>query len=160
MAYVREYSSEGSSVTWFGRPLFGLAPESGITVTRNNDVTDEEVGMQGGDATISILPDKSCTISLTFQQESEGHRILSDVLNRQEQNAEFFRGPLSVRINTGEVVQIPQAHIKSPAERTWGSTATGSGRTWTFYGNRLVWSSNADWSSVGSPIVGPIQLNI
>jgi hypothetical protein len=152
MAYTtREYSSADTTLIFNSTPLIGLAPDSGIGVTRNADLTEEEVGMQG-DLAISIPPDRSGTITLTFQQDSQGHRILSDLLNRQESGRFLLRAPLMAKFNTGETVIIPKAHLKQAPERTWGSSAVGSTRAWVFYGDKLIFNNQADFLSVANAL--------
>lgn len=148
MAYTtREFSSADTSLIFNSVPLIGLSPESGIGVTRNADLTEEEVGMQG-DLALSIPPDRSGTVTLTFQQDSQGHRILSELLNRQESQRFLLRAPLLIKFNTGESVIVPRAHLKQAPERTWGSSSVGSTRAWVFYCDKLVWNNEQDFLSL------------
>jgi len=155
--YTREYSSADASVIWGGTALFGLAPDSGITVARNSDLTDEEVGMQGGDAVISILPDGSYTITITFQQESDGDRVLAAAVAEQLSRRILYRLPLLIKTNTGETVEAREAHIKTRPERTWGSTATGATRAWVFYASKVKEQSANSWGTFGVPLSSTIQ---
>ena len=154
MAYTREYSSADTTIVYGGQALFGLTPDSGVTVSRNVDTTDEEIGMQGDEA-ISILPDKSGTVQISCQQDSQAHRMLSDLLERQEAGKFLSREPLLIKINTGEQIIVPRAHIKTPPERAWGSSANGSARVWTLYCNKITWTGAAGFGG----LAGGIQVN-
>lgn len=146
MAYTtREFSSADTSLIFNSTPLVGLAPDSGITVARSVDLTEEEVGMDGNLA-VSIPPDRGGLITLTFQQDSQGHQILSELLERQERLRFLLRAPLLVKFNTGESVIVPQAHMKQAPERTWGSSSIGATRAWVFYANRIIWNNEADFA--------------
>lgn len=142
MAYTLEYSSKDSTVVWAQNLLTGLAPDTGITITRNEDDTDEEVGMDG-ETVVSIHPNESVMVTITFQQESEGYRLLSALREDQRRNRYLVREPMIISINTGEKIVIKRAHIKSIPEKTWSSTATGSNRAFNFYGTFADWESFA-----------------
>lgn len=148
MAYRYEYSSADTTVSWGGFTLEGLSPDAGITVTRNAPRTDQEVGMQGRTA-VSINPDTSTTIALSFQQDSQGHRLLSDAYNYQSINRQNFRMPLAIKTNLGDLIVSSAAWMTEIPEYVWGSTATGSTRIWTFYAENVNTTNVEDYASVG-----------
>jgi hypothetical protein len=141
MAYTLEYSSKDSSIVWAGAPLVGLAPDSGISITKNEDDTDEEVGMDGR-TVVSISPNDSVIVTLTFQQEGQGYKDLMSLREDQKANKYLLREPMIISLNTGEKYYIDAAHMKTVPERNWGSTATGSSRAFGFYGTIAKYSTS------------------
>lgn len=148
---TRTYSSKESSVTFNGSILLGFTPDNAVNIVRNADFTDEEVGLDGFDV-ISVNPNSSCLITLNFQQESQGHRMLSDFALRQQRERTLVRAPLIIR-TTNERIVIPKAHLKTWPELGWGSTATGSTRPYVFWGLELNPASADDFrGSIGDEI--------
>jgi hypothetical protein len=127
------YTSRDVSVSWSGVSLDGLAPDSFVTFSRNEDITDEEVGADGKLA-ISRSPDKTGTCTLSFQQNSNANLILSGVLAAQEGSPTFITGSLSLVDPSGSVVAVlTNCHIKTAPEITLGVTASGQSKDWVFF---------------------------
>ena len=127
------YSSLDVQVSWNGVPLDGLAPDSFVVFSRNTDLTDEEVGASG-DLSISILPDKTGTCTISLQQNSRSNLILSGALLAQEQSGTLIRGALSIADPSGSVLALlTGAHLKKSPEVGLGSSASGKTRDWVFF---------------------------
>lgn len=163
MARNRQYSSADNTITWLGTNLVGLAPDSSISVEWNEAVTEVEVGADAN-AVISKLPNRSGTITVTFQQESEGDRQLSAAYEAQESGEEafpdglyVFLGPLIFKSSTGEVITGINAHIQSVDARAWSSTANGSTRAWTFWCERIRLMSSENWAQTGMVLQDEIR---
>lgn len=147
MAYQNQYSSKDCSIVWGGNPLLGLAPDTAVTVARNEARTETEVGMDGRPVT-SIHPNDSVIVTLTFQQESDGNRTLSSLDQDQQVRRYLLEEPMIILINTGEKVVVQDAHIQNVPERSWGSVATGSGRAWEFFGIYQDWETFANFRGI------------
>ena len=132
------FASGDVNVSWDGVPFEGHAPDSFITVVRNSDVTDEEVGADG-QLSVSSLVDKTGTVTLTLQQQSITNNILAAILAGQERDYDVYYGNMVISDPSGGVmVRIENAHIKSTPELDIGNTATGKTRQWTFFAERIA----------------------
>ena len=154
------YSSLDVQVSWNGVPIDGLAPDSFVTFSRNSDLTDEEVGADGL-LSISALPDKTGTCTISLQQASQSNLILSGVLLQQEDSGLFIRGDLTIADPSGSVLALLHgAHLKKAPEVVLGSSATGKTRDWVFFCEKLKFTSApnglAEDISNASGIVGGI----
>lgn len=162
MAVNREYSPADNTLTYMGTSLVGLAPDSAVSVEWNTDITDEEVGSDGI-TVITILPDKSAIVTVTFQQESEGDRILSAAYEAQRvgirlpNGSRLYKGPLMWKSSTGDTIVCVNAHMKGRDARSWGSTANGSTRAWTFYCERVRLMDANNWASIGMVLSDEIR---
>lgn len=133
MATLPVYSSRDVKISWSGEPIDGLAPDTFITFSRNSDLTDEEVGADG-QLSISRLPDRTGTMTITLQQQSMGNHILSGVMERQEASGVFIRGAITISDPSGSILaELGAAHLKTAPEVGLGSTATGQTRDWVFF---------------------------
>lgn len=138
------YTSKDVKVIWAGAPIDGLAPDSFVTFSRNSDLTDEEVGGDG-QLSISRLPDKTGTCTISLQQGSRGNFILAAVMLQQENGQGFPRGSLTITDPSGSVLALLRnCHLKTPAEITLGSSATGQTRDWVFYCEELQFTSTPE----------------
>lgn len=139
-----EYSSRDMQAAWGGYTIQGFSPDSSITITRNVDITDNEVGSDGQTMT-SVLPDRSGTATLSLQQASISNAVLAGVLAQQRVLSNLVRANLTVVSPDGSVVAfLRQAHIMTSPEFTYGNTATGSTREWVFYAEDMIFTSTPD----------------
>lgn len=135
------YNSLDVQVAWNGVSLDGLAPDSFVTFSRNADLTDEEVGASG-DLSISVLPDRTGTCTITLQQNSLGNLILSGAQLLQENSGRFITGALTIADPSGSVLALlTNAHMKKTPEVSLGSTATGKTREWVFFCENMKFTS-------------------
>ncbi len=154
------YSSLDVQVSWNGVAIDGLAPDSFITFSRNADITDEEVGASG-ELSISVLPDRTGTCTISLQQNSRSNLILSGVMLAQEESGSFIRGALTIADPSGSVLALlTGVHLKKAPEVTLGSSASGKTRDWVFFCETMKFTSAptglADDIANSSPIVGGI----
>lgn len=132
------FASGEVKVSWDGVPFEGFAPDSFITVARNTDVTDEEVGADG-QLSVSAMVDKTGTVTLTLQQNSITNNILAGILSAQEENNDVVYGNITISDPSGAViVNVYNAHIKTPPEIDIGNKATGKTRQWVFFAERVA----------------------
>lgn len=154
------YSSLDVQVAWNGVPIDGLAPDSFVTFSRNSDLTDEEVGASG-ELSISVLPDRTGTCTISLQQASQSNIILSGVLAAQENSGVFIRGDLTISDPSGSVLALLHGcHLKKTPEVVLGSSATGKTRDWVFFAEKMLFTSApnglSEAISGSSQIVGAI----
>lgn len=138
------YSSRDLQAAFGGQSLEGFAPDSSVTLVRNSDITDEEVGSDG-QTMISVMADRSGTATLSFQQASISNAILSGVLEFQRANNTIIKANLTIISPDGSVLAFMRnAHIKTSPEFSYGNTATGSTRDWVFYAEEMIFTSTPD----------------
>ena len=137
------YSSIDVSVSWGQNVLGGLAPDSFVTLARNGDLTDEEVGASG-ELAISRLPDRTGTCTISLQQGGSGTYLIAEVIRQQEESGTFLREDLIIRDPAGSVLaELTGCHVKTAPEITLGSTATGSTRDVVFFCERMKFTPTA-----------------
>jgi Protein of unknown function (DUF3277) len=136
------YSSSDVNVAWGGVAIVGLAKGTFITITPNSDLTDEEVGSDG-QLSISIMADRTAKVMLQLQQGSPSNQLLAAVLLDQlEGSRTFKRASLTIADPSGSVLCIlTGAYIKAFPEIVMGETATGQNRTWTFFCEKVKYTS-------------------
>lgn len=135
------YSSADVKISWGGVSLKGVAPESFVTISPNGDITDEEVGADG-QVSISFLADESGTCTLVFQQQAEVNAILSAVLAEQRTQKSLNKADLVISDPSGSVLaRLHDAHIKTAPEMVLSASATGNGRSWVFFVEKVSWSA-------------------
>jgi hypothetical protein len=150
------YSSRDVKLSWAGVALDGLAPDSFITFSRASDITDEEVGADGS-LSISKLPDRTGTCTVTLQQQSTGNKILAGMIGEQEAGSSLYVGTLEVRDPSGSVLaDLSMAHIKTTPEVDYGSSATGSNRAWVFFVEHMKFTDSPQGDS-DNPVVAAQQ---
>lgn len=133
------YSSRDVIVNWGGIGLDGFAPDSFITVSRNEDFTDEEVGADGK-LQISVHPNRTATVTLVFQQNSSSNRVFSYVQETQNKTNKLIITSLSLTDpSSGTTFALGKAHLKSSPDFTYGSSATGQTREWTLFVENMTW---------------------
>ena len=131
------YSSRNVKASWGGTDFEGFMPDSFISFSRNTDITDEEVGADS-QLSISIVPDRSGTCTMSFQKMSPTNIALSALLNSQEAEGGIYIADISIVDPAGSAVaQLTNAHIKTAPEVSFGSSATGVSYDWVFYCEKM-----------------------
>lgn len=135
------YSSRDVQVAWAGIAFSGFASDSFVGIEPNADLTDEEVGADGQLAT-SINPDRTGTVTIALQQNSQTNLVLSGVLHDQMYKGRKFRkGDLTVADPSGSVLAyLKGAYIKTRPSISLGSTSTGNSYTWTFFCEEMIYT--------------------
>lgn len=142
------YSAGCVRVAFMGIPLDGLAPDSFITVSRNTETTDTEVGADG-QVSISKSPDLTGTCSIVLQQQSIANKILAGILSQQDASCEIIAGDISVYDPSGSMLAVMKnCHIQNTPEIDLGITATGKTRTWVFFVEKLIYAASPSGSGL------------
>ena len=137
MAALPVYSSIDVQLFWNGYHLDGLAPDSYLVAMRNEDLTDEEVGADGQLST-SKLPNRTGTFTVSLQQQSLANKVLSGVVNTQEQESGLYIGDLMIKDLSGGIISNHRGcYLKGTPEQSLGNTATGSTRAWVWFVERF-----------------------
>ena len=127
------YSSRDVNISFASQVLDGLTPDSFITFSRTSDLTDEEIGGDGS-LSISKLPDRTGTCTISLQQQSFANKFLAGVIREQEGGSALYIGSIEIRDPSGSLLaDLSGCHIKTAPEVGYGSSATGSGRSWVFF---------------------------
>lgn len=138
-----DYSSRDVVVAYGGQTLEGFAPDSFVSLSFNVDRTDEEVGADGNVA-VSFTPDRTGACTLSFQQNSPANDILADVIAQQELRGKVVRANLTIADPSGAVfAELINCHIKTTPEVVLGSSASGQNRDWTFFAERVIFTSRS-----------------
>jgi hypothetical protein len=134
------YASENVIVTWGGPLLSGFAPDSFITMSRNSDFTEEEVGADGS-VSISKLPDKTGSVTLSFQTGSDSAKIIAGVIAWQDANSDTISGTMLISDPSGRVLAtLRGAHVKSMNEIDLGSSDSGKSYQFTFFVEQFIFT--------------------
>lgn len=154
------YSSRDVNVSYCGYPLTGLSPDTFVTLARNADLTDEEVGADG-QLSVSRMPDRTGTCTITLQQNSLGNLVLAEVINRQETGVPFITGSLEITDPSGTILAtLTNAHIKTAPEIGFGSSASGSTRAYVFYCEGMRFTSAPNGIGLASGDVSAISAGV
>lgn len=147
---METYSSRDVNISWGGLPIVGLAQDSFLTITRNSDLTDEEVGSDGQLQT-SVMADRTGTVALQLQQNSPSNWDLAGIVQDQLYGSRYFRkAEFTACDPSGSViVRMKNAYLKAIPEITLGNTATGVTRTWTFFCEELIYTPQGNFISSG-----------
>ena len=138
------YASRKVSVSWGGVTFQGFAPDSFVTFARNGDITDEEVGADGK-LSISILPDRSGTSTISLQKESPTNIALASLLNRQVAGDYIVIADLNIHDPSGSsIATLKNCHVKTAPEIGFSSSATGTSYDWTFFSEEMWFLSSAE----------------
>lgn len=150
------YASRFLVAAWGGQSLEGFAPDSSITMSRSVDLKEFEVGSDG-QTMVSILPDRSGTCTLSFQQASPSNVILAGVVAYEEANNIPVVGNMTITSPDGSLIAFLRgAQIMTTPEMTRGSTATGSTQDWVFYAEEMIFTATPDGTLVPSDEVARI----
>ncbi len=141
------YSSRCVNLSWSGAPITGLAPDSFITFSRASSLTEAEVGADGI-ASISKLPDRTGTCTVSLQQNSPGNHILSGIIKRQEAICTLITGTLAISDPAGSVLAtLTGVHLQEAPEVSLGSSANGSTLDWVFWCEGMEFTSTPEGAS-------------
>jgi len=150
------FSSRNIKVNWLGKKLGGLAPDSSVVITPSSPTTETEVGADG-EISISLLPDFTGTVTLSFQYNSPSNHYLSAVYNAQRASGTLYRGDLGIHDPSGGVAAVlRRAHIQSRPEVTIGSSAAGQTQNWTFFCEDMLYMSTLDGFDIPANILADI----
>jgi hypothetical protein len=142
------YSSNNVSIAIAGQNVTGLAPDNFITLQRNSDVLDVEVGAHTSDIAKSIIPDKTGLATLSLQQNSQTHKVLSAILQAQDASGILAEFSMAVADPSGSIVCLAKkCSIKVTPEQGLGSSATGSTRVWVFHVDYMPFLGVDEFSS-------------
>lgn len=151
------YSSRKVNVAWSGVLFEGFAPDSFITLARNADITDTEVGADG-QVSISMLPDWTGTATLSLQKESPTNIALSGMLNAQRASSGLYRANLTIIDPSGScIATLTAAHIKTAPELGFGSSATGTTYDWVFFAEDFIFQSTPEGILPENPAIAQAQ---
>lgn len=131
MAYF--YEAGAVSVNWSGVDLSeGWAADTFLTITPNSDRVEFTAGA-GGQGTFSKIADKSCTITMVFQDVATVNKKISALSGAQDAiGASLPVAPFTVIDKTGKSVHFAalNAVLTAVPEISFGR-ASGE-RTWTW----------------------------
>lgn len=150
------YSSRTFRINWAGIDFMALAPDSFIDLTPNADITDEEVGADGG-VSISFLADESGAVTVSLQQQSPTNVALARVLEIQRENGDVVSADMTIKDDSGlTVCTVYDAHLKTRPTITRGSSATGQTMDWVFFAQRLDYKPIAAGNANAASIIADI----
>lgn len=132
---MRTYSPKEVSATYYGYEITGFAEDEMIVCEHNADQSEIVVG-NDGQATRTINPDASGTITITLKQSSPTNDILSGLAVKDRLDGSVV-GPLMIRDNRGTSLSVGTDSViaKTPAQN-FGRTA--GNRVWVFKCGQLL----------------------
>lgn len=152
MATLRDYSPSAVSMTWGAIGFTGFGEDTFITVSRNEDNSNNTVGADGS-VGITVNANKSGTVEVTLMQTSPTHRYLSAIQLAQDADDTVFRANMTVKDPSGGFLcKVQNAHILTPPEVSLGSDQNE--KTWTFFAERIDYT---DAPSGFTEVVGEIS---
>lgn len=128
---LTDYVSQDVFMVWNGIPLEAPADQF---VEVNFD-EEQVVVTQGPDGSVahSLLPSTVGSISVTLQQESPTHLLLTGLLAKQKSSRKIQRGTfLLTNLNGSSLYTGINACITEPPSVAYGKTHEDGLRTWTF----------------------------
>ena len=127
----KTYSSRKLSVVWAGFNFTGsLADDNSVVFGRRGDRISTSTG-QGGGYSVSKLPDRSGTITLTLQQGSDGDTLLSAVCAAEDLSEQLVASPAVIIANDGSALAYAKGvRIMTSPEVTYGIDAGANSRVW------------------------------
>jgi hypothetical protein len=134
---LTDYVSQDVYMIWNGIPLLAPADQF-VTVSYEEE---QVVVTQGPDGSVahSLLPSTLGTITVTLQQESPTHLLLTALLAVQKRSRTIQRGTfLLTNLNGASLYTGVNACITEPPEIAYGKTHEDGLRTWTFKCAELV----------------------
>lgn len=111
MAFTRTYNPFLVNFSFTGIPITGFAPDTFITVERNEDAFTLVVGA-GGEAARSQSRNRSGTVTLTLLATSQSNDVLSAIANADEQTGIGVGTAFVKEINGTTLVSAQSAWIK------------------------------------------------
>lgn len=152
------YSSNNVTIAIAGQNVTGLAPDNFITLQRNSDVLDVEVGAHTDDIAKSVLPDKTGLATLSLQQNSQTHKVLSAILQAQDASGILAEFSMLVADPSGSIVCLAKkCSIKVSPEQGLGNSATGSTRVWVFHVDQMPFLGVKDFNDLDATALAQVS---
>ena len=145
---MRQYSIDAVEVSWFGLDLkAGLAQGTSITEARTTaSFSNKPTGM--GKVVRVYNPDRSGTVSIVVDQESQTHQDLR-ALALADRIARNVVGPMVVRdMTSGEVFYYKNSYIATEPDETRGTESATF--TWVFNFEEIAKTVSANQNIIGS----------
>lgn len=126
---VKTYNPADVAIIFAGVPIEGIADGTFITVARNNQSYNMQIGSDG-EGVRAKSNDKGGTVTLTLMQSSLTNDALSALSVLDETSGDGV-GPLMVKDNSGRtLISAETAWIQKPADVEFAREATT--REWVF----------------------------
>lgn len=132
MSSIRDYNPKLVTAAYLGQNLTGFAEGTFINVTPSTDYASRSVGAQG-EAAYSISPDRSCTIEMTFLQNSDSNAFLTSLLTAfEEGDGSLPEGSLVIQDGTSNTVPVFR-NVKILQRPSKSYSDVQQSRTWSFF---------------------------
>lgn len=136
---IREFNPANTIITYFDFNLSGFADGTFVEAQRVEDNSTEVAGADGRIG-IAVNANKSGTISLTLQQNSESNWFLSAIQATQDARGVLARGSFIVTEPSGGFLMIAKnVHIKTPAPMGLAKELTP--KTWVLFAENIQYGS-------------------
>jgi hypothetical protein len=129
------YNLQDVNVVWGAIPVVGLAKDTAVQITYNNDFNSVQVSGDGRSNTRSVMNDRSATITLSVSQTSASQALLQAQFALQEAGA-VSPGMTIEDLNTGAKFIAESCWVKKPPDASFGEEV--GDWEWTFETDRLV----------------------
>jgi len=133
------HSARLNHIAWGGVRFDGsLAKDSYITITPNSELTAESQDAGSFNTSISLLSDRSATITIQLQAQSFANKILASTVRDDFNNdTKTIHNMTVVSDGTLYLYDMVGCYIKARPEEVKSEDMSGVTNTWMFYCSEL-----------------------
>jgi len=139
MTFEPIHSARLNNFAWGAIQLDGgLAKDSYVQISPNSDLTAESQDAGSFNTSISLLSDRSATITFQLQAQSQANKLLASVVRQDTLNNGKTIHNITVTTNgTLYLYEMIGCYIKARPEETKSEDMSGVTNTWMFYCSEL-----------------------